>query len=974
MGSAWLGDSTKGGKTVKLLKGWEFDGSNPDLEDKILNTILEKNMTGDKPREVVRKPGVADDAWSRRRDTSFDGMAKIKMKRAMYLQGRTTEKGPKWSEEYELAKKVGAPKDILIGLKNMMSEEAKQYPVKEPPKGFKEAWERWRTEKQKTQEFINEAINLNDSIDQTLVELDNEPTAITPTSKDMVGLMERIGDPTQVRNPQYRRVAQLKEQAETQIKVETNRYLQTLIKGVGWLKDSPEKTKEFMKHLHKVVDENGKVFVSTDPDILAAEKWHRMVMDDLAERFDLKKKGLYVNEYATINYDMNKIWDYFKKPLVEATDYASLPDSVVSKLDTKHFYQLQELAKKYPKWDDMPREEQGRVQMNYLKWGAGSSEWAYLPQDLKDIVPEKMWASMFQKRTAGDRLKFALNEDYFDVTGKYIQTILRTGITNDFFLPKANAIARTLPFADVNGSVRNMIDRYIKGPDHTSYIDNKWKAFANRTNAWLGTNKIPMFAPKEATDLYTEMLYRGAMGPDTGMRKIVKNLYTLADVGGKNFFRGFLNYADARWMDKAKRADYEAFKEHLDLTREWFDVDMKKYFGKDLSGYEKFKQVNHKITQYALSPMMWADNFNKGIAYFAGLEEAAGKGKDFKTAHLVGLQKSSGVIPNLEYSEAQQYAWNKMTLDQFQYGVTHTSPMLTGRGMRLLTPFWSFPIKTYQLLSNGLRESVISQDYARMARFIGLTGFLTATMALPASVFVGINPKAIWHPFLAPMTITPVWYNFMHDAWIAGGLNSDDFMTKELAKKRVEQATLMLAIPQGRWLGSIGALKAAGISDQRGPIQNIQDGMVKYGKTENPLITTNMFRELGSMFRLEAPTTGAAKELIREERQIGSEYNYKKSEATHKIVDMYQEHKFVEANRALQLARKAGYDIQGHDMQMEMGRRQADAYMLQAKKMPKAIRGPYMQKALEMKKKNLEQSPGTKSQWVRPREEGEGEE
>jgi hypothetical protein len=42
--------------------------------------------------------------------------------------------------------------------------------------------------------------------------------------------------------------------------------------------------------------------------------------------------------------------------------------------------------------------------------------------------------------------------------------------------------------------------------------------------------------------------------------------------------------------------------------------------------------------------------------------------------------------------------------------------------------------------------------------------------------------------------------------------------------------------------------------------------------------------------------------------------------------------------------------------------------------MPKAIRGPYMQKALEMKKKNLEQSPGTKSQWVRPREEGEGEE
>jgi len=69
------------------------------------------------------------------------------------------------------------------------------------------------------------------------------------------------------------------------------------------------------------------------------------------------------------------------------------------------------------------------------------------------------------------------------------------------------------------------------------------------------------------------------------------------------------------------------------------------------------------------------------------------------------------------------------------------------------------------------------------------------------------------------------------------------------------------------------------------------------------------------------------------------------------------------------MAKEQGLRIEGQDLSMAARNREIDAYTLQAKRMPKAMRAEWMKKAEEMKKRQIRR--GNRPMWGGEREEEE---
>ena len=992
---AWIREGTKDKKSVLILNGWTGESLPRDAQDILLNTILEKNMTGNDPRAVHKKSGVADDAWDRRRDVGYDDAYQARIRRAIALKDIKerikggTELGENLNEALARQAKVKrglkkAPGDIGLleemlreetlvdSIKTMMAAEAERGPV---------TWT-----KEQRMRYLETALQLNDSIDHSLQDIDyaRAGTGI-PKVEDMCRIVDRFGDPSRAKHPTMRRIAGYGQQYELGYRKALMMYSRLLDQGIGYLvKDSPEKNKELMMHLHKVKVTNemiksypdqklGAEFVSKDEKIIQAAQFHKTVFEDLARRFELEKKGLYVPDYATIRYDMDKIWKFFGRRLAEADDYKQLPDSVLGSIRPSHWSDLKKLADRYidVKWADIPKEDQTYLKTHYLKWGGAYAEWEFLPRDLQQTIPKEKWVENFQHRTAGDTLKFALVEDYWGTTMRYLNVAVRGAMYNEF-LTKANPLLRTLPFKSQPGTWGKFAQDYVErlggyGPE--SWSDLKWNSIANRLNQALGTSTIPMYLPKEVVGQYREMLYRGALGPDTALRNLTQTMFTWAEDGTLPVMKGIIKFT---YGAITKTPEYLRYKETRDLLEENFYLEMQGLRKSDSAKWQKIKDMSHRLTWLVLSPLRITENINKGIAYFSGLEAAMKKGVDFRTAHLMGTRNASSFeTTNLERTELEWNAWQKMGKSQFLYGPSTTSPYMQSNIAASFMPFMSFPAKSIQMFSNGLRESWMSKDWMRLARFTAVAGFMAAAPALLAST-LGIDAFAVWGKGALPIDIMPMWYNTMRDIYTgSGGSDTDDFMSKELARKRVKESLLMLGLPQYRWLRKTGAPYAAGLTDIKGSWQRIDDKVTRWGRTESPLTDTTIFAEFMSVMGWPLADRREGRVWMREAKDVSAEYQYNKSKAIRRILDLRTEGRTQAANNAMKMATSQGMEITGENLSTAMRNRQIDAYTLQAKRMPKTMQQEWRKKAEEMKKRMIRR--GDRPMWGGSREESEEE-
>ena len=320
---------------------------------------------------------------------------------------------------------------------------------------------------------------------------------------------------------------------------------------------------------------------------------------------------------------------------------------------------------------------------------------------------------------------------------------------------------------------------------------------------------------------------------------------------------------------------------------------------------------------------------------------------------------------NLERTEQEWAAWNKMGKTQFLYGAANTSPYLQSNIASAWWPFMSFPTRAIQMLGNGVKESWMGKEWMKLARYLALTGFLATAPAVLAST-LGVDASAVWGKGALPLDVMPMWYNAMRDTYTAaGGGDSDDYMTKELARRRLWEVLLMMTIPQYRWARKTGAPYEAGLTDIKGAYQRLDDKYTRWGRTESPLTDTNFWSEMAYVFGWPSSDRREGRMWMREAKDIESDYHYTKGKAVRKILDLQREGRHEAANNARKMAENQGIRITGDDLHLAARNREIDAYTLQAKRMPKPLQAEWRRKAEEMRRRQF----GTRGMWSGREEE-----
>lgn len=918
-------------------------GINPALEDALLSNVISKYSAFGKGKQKYVKvshiPGVADDVWSRREDVET-------------TLRKPTSKEDKDSNAIENIKdnrKVDGFANWIIARASRSFGGAKA----------------WKESYSQRADLLESLSMLRSSTDPQQFDPDNFRAEVFPEHQRMLGPIELLGDPTLSKIPIIRWATQKGAQGELQVQYLTNYYIDKVLKTFGSVfGDSPERQKAFWQHVHKVR-------TSTDPIILEAVRKYRGYKEDMARVLGAKEKGWYLDEYGTIRYDMNKIWDILKEPFIKADSYGELNDSLKASLNNDSFYTAKRLAKTHRTWDEMPKADRDWLQQNVFNFNGVWSEWAYLPEFIQRSLPRKFFTANMQARTAGDAYKAALDYDFFDIEKGYILSVVRGAIMNDI-LAQIRPIVNKLPNASQFGSVRNYLERYMKNlaGQKPNLLDPFWNSFATRVNETLDVNLVPLYVPSTVAKVYIPMLYRGVLGVDTALRNLTQTIYTMANNGPSATLKGVLEYVDAR---RKKTSEYKKFEMMISLPDEFLEIGRPIRPIKEARNFwDKVAYVNDKITKAALYPMKLSEHVNKGIAYFAGLEEAARKGYDMNTAHIVGTAKASLLdpIPALELTEGQYKAFRSMGETQFLYTSAHTSPYLQSSGIKMFTPFWSFPIKTAQLLWNNALlkspkgektgvtpEHVLSKpDYAWI-RFLALTGFMATAPTITSRLF-GIDTQNMWGKGVFPQTIYPTWMEAIGKIYQSIGGKPGDFLDRERAQDFILRYIGSITLPQYRWISKI-----------RRDVMNAQRGYRLYGREQRPLVEVSWLDEVADIFGFPPSKLRDAQDLMKEYKDEKFKNMVYKHDYLYRSVDAMQEGDFLKARNILAEAKtKHNIDITPLEVQHAIAKTKEDIWASTMKGAPKAIRqniGFQQQMAGAQQKfmPSMAKSYGTKPMW-----------
>ena len=289
--------SGKGGRRLEL-KVFDVQDKDPMVEDALLSSIINKAALGENPKRIEHIAGIADEAWNRRKDVSFESLTN------------------KDAADFKSFSRQQAER--IAAARRLEYDPEKQKALELSPTERKEA-------------LIN-ASKIGADVEK-VSKYYNEPTSLQPQRQDMVPWLERYGDLSQSTNPMIRAIGNIGVQFELQSKQLVSKFLKYRNEALGWMKGDPEMQQKFFKHLYDIER-------SHDTRILEAEQAWRFIHDSIARMFKLEERGLYLKKYATYIYDMNKIWDFFGRPLDSAKSYIELPDTVLSKLEPEWFNQI----------------------------------------------------------------------------------------------------------------------------------------------------------------------------------------------------------------------------------------------------------------------------------------------------------------------------------------------------------------------------------------------------------------------------------------------------------------------------------------------------------------------------------------------------------------------------------------------------------------------------------------------------------
>ena len=719
----------------------------------------------------------------------------------------------------------------------------------------------------------------DESVDARLVnkrlypELMNPLEAAEYDKLTWMPLADWMGDPSQSRVLPVARVGNYALQTDTQIKYLTKLYLERMNEKLGWLKGDKEASEAAMRHLQaEGLKRKGKSapsnWTSTDPKILQVAKDYRAIMEDMASLFNLKEKGLYEPDYATIQYDFNKMWKKYGDVIKLANMPSDLPNDMFYRLQLGngqglHWEDLKRIADSGKDYDSLDAKDKSILKQRFFKWNLAYDSWNELPDFVRRMIPKEKFNVHFQHRTAELMQEF-LKENLWDVGTRYVLSTVHDGVVNDFFLPRARDIAKVIPDYGINSKLttRGYLDAYIK----------QVAGFAPEGPLTTLANKA---FTQNAQELWVQSIYRGALGIDTALRNLTQSMYTIADVGVSPFLKGTKNYVIGRITNSP---EYVKWENRMDLVQEFYNDKMRLLKGgMSRTTWEHIMDANRKVTSLALTPLGITERINKGIAYFSGLERAKELGMDFQTAHIIGLKQATAMATPLQFSQAEWFAWRKQFGSQFGYSEAQRSPIFAGPGMQFFTPFWSFPMKSFQFVANlfkdayGLEKIPLTtlqvpklvgtsmaqkmgykaeaptdaQANAALFRFLALTGFMVSAPTIMAET-LGIDVGYLWGiKGMLPTHILPAWMDGINDLFMSMGAPVSSvfgelpptYVERERAWNNFSKFAYMMLVPQYRYYGKV-----------RDAYERLDKGYYTMGSDKLPSQETSMGIEIANLF------------------------------------------------------------------------------------------------------------------------------
>jgi len=484
--------------------------------------------------------------------------------------------------------------------------------------------------------------------------------------------------------------------------------------------------------------------------------------------------------------------------------------------------------------------------------------------------------------------------------------------------------------------------------------------------------------------------YGATLGVSTAIRNTLQTIHTLVEAGPSATLRGL-----KRMVTDRSSPDYKFFQEmNHDIMKEFghdimgkpeFVHDAKgwwKWIGREWkeagelgAGYEltpegkpykepagKFEkwmrrlEIAHEgITELVLSPMQFVENVNRGIAFFAGIEKAARMGKHYAEAVPMGFREVIDTLPGLHITPEQWAGLQTMWKTQYQYSAAHTSPYFSSPFVKMMTMFWSYPLKTGQMIKNGFVENLpafknklkgipvdnesphpanmplLGED-AKFLRYLALIGFYVGGSAITGAL--GLDTYTLYSlRGLMPTQLTPTWAKFIAQSYaVAKQEYTGEYDEYVDAWEPWKDTLGTMTLPAYRTIKT-------GFPGVWGELNdNVQRGYRVLGAKELPLAETTWFDEFISFLGFPRSKFREAREDVYDLATKSRSYSNRKGMLAGRGAKAYSEGDYGELDQILKLARKEGIDLGMKDIQKAVEAKKRSAYDTKMRQAPKDLR------------------------------------
>jgi hypothetical protein len=407
-----------------------------------------------------------------------------------------------------------------------------------------------------------------------------------------------------------------------------------------------------------------------------------------------------------------------------------------------------------------------------------------LPAFIKDKLPEEVFNRFMLPRAKNVKPI----DDFFEAMQAYVSRT-EFGLQMNPVLDRWKPIVEGLPGSGTPITERGYIEKLFDNAiiHRPTWDQRTTKAVFDRINTAIGRELLHVDDVNAAAQLMRNAFMRGVLGPDSAIRHAQQSIFTWAETG--------------RYTGPLFKYIMQGQKENpvAGVVGQFSEV-----FGHDVRGdarlMRKAIEVDRTFTKWVLSPMGLSENVDRGIAFYAGLEQAIADGKNGTDALKVGFSRASEVFPDLMMSEAHLQAVDFMLRQRPGLLNATRAPMLVARSPlgRLSNIFITPPAHFFQMYQTGIRDgfsqAILNHEPAKLLRYTAMTG---ALVGLPLAMEqMGGHMESINHHLFFLLFGFPFYRTIMNGVNTIAGKGPID---RERAKDELNDFFKEMLVPGFRY-------------------------------------------------------------------------------------------------------------------------------------------------------------------------------